>query len=133
MKKLTLKKLRSLTLSKKCAKSNCYNELDLIIVYDKEEPKSFEKIKFIYTGDATIYKKKKSKKKPRTMKDYNKGKFVYGWLNDKKYKQNDSELVYINGLLKYENNDYWLESSLQICKNNKIAYNCIDDEIYYEK
>ena len=133
MKKLTLKKLRSLTLSKKCAKSNCYNELDLIIVYDKEEPKSYEKIKFIYTGDATIYKKKKSKKKPRTMKDYNKGKFVYGWLNDKKYKQNDSELVYINGLLKYENNDYWLESSLQICKNNKIAYNCIDDEIYYEK
>ena len=122
MKKLTLKKLRSLTLSKKCAKSNCYNELDLIIVYDKEEPKSYEKIKFIYTGDATIYKKKKSKKKPRTMKDYNKGKFVYGWLNDKKYKQNDSELVYINGLLKYENNDYWLESSLQICKNNKIAY-----------
>ena len=132
MKKLTLKKLRSLTLSKNCAKSNCYNELDLIIVYDKEEPESYEKIKFIYTGDATIYKKKKSKKKPRTMKDYNKGKFVYGWLNDKKYKQNDAELVYINGLLKYENNDYWIDSSLQICKNNKIAYNCIDDEIYYK-
>ncbi len=133
MKKLTLKKLRSLTLSKKCAKSNCYNELDLIIVYDKEDTKSYEKIKFIYTGDATIYKKKKSKKNPRTMKDYNKGKIVYGLLNDKKYKQNDSELVYINGLLKYENNDYWIDSSLQICKNNKIAYNCIDDEIYYEK
>ena len=132
MKKLTLKKLRSLTLSKKCAKSNCYNELDLIIVYDKEDTKSYEKIKFIYTGDATIYKKKKSKKKPRTMKDYNKGKIVYGLLNDKKYKQNDAELVYINGLLKYENNDYWIDSSLQICKNNKIAYNCIADEIYYK-
>ena len=132
MKKLTLKKLRSLTLSKKCAKSNCYNELDLIIVFDKDEPKSYEKIKFIYTGNATIYKKKKSKKNTRTMKDYNKGKIVYGWLNDKKYKQNDAELVYINGLLKYENDDYWLESSLQICKNNKIAYNCIDNEIYYK-
>ena len=82
MKKLTLKKLRTLALSKKCAKSNCYNELDLIIVPDKEDTKSYEKIKFIDTGEATIYKKKKSKKNPRTMKDYNKGKIVYGWLND---------------------------------------------------
>jgi hypothetical protein len=131
MKKLTLTKLRTLALSK-CAKSDCYNELDLIIVPDKEEPKSYEKIKFIYTGNATLYKKKKSKKNPRTMKDYNKGKFVYRWLNDKKNKQNDAELVYINGLLNYENSDYWHDSSLQLCKNNKIAYNCIDDEIYYK-
>ena len=43
MKKLTLKKLRFLALSKKCAKSNCYNELDLIIVPDKEDTKSYEK------------------------------------------------------------------------------------------
>ena len=128
MKKLTHKKLKSLTFSKKCANSNCYNEIDLFIVYDIEE-KSYEKIKFIYTGEATIYKKKKSIKKPRTMKDYNKGKIVYGWLNDKK---NNGELVYINGLLKYENSDYWHDSSLQLCKNNKIAYNCIDDEIYYK-
>jgi hypothetical protein len=47
MKKLTLTKLRTLALSK-CAKSDCYNELDLIIVSDKEDTKSYEKIKFIY-------------------------------------------------------------------------------------
>ena len=40
MKKLTLKKLRLFALSKKCAKSNCYNELDLIIVPDKEDTRS---------------------------------------------------------------------------------------------
>ena len=63
------------------------------------------------------------------MKDYNKGKIVYGWLNDKK---NNDNLFYTNDLLKYENDDYWSDSSLQICKNNKIAYNCIDNEIYYK-
>ena len=51
----------------------------------------------------------------------------------KKIKKNNGELVYINGLLKYKNDDYWIDSSLQICKNNKIAYNCIDNEIYYNE
>tara|TARA_B110001469_G_scaffold124996_1_gene139649 strand:+ start:17135 stop:17368 length:234 start_codon:yes stop_codon:yes gene_type:complete len=77
MKKLTLKKLRTIALSKKCAKSNCYNELDLIIVPDKEDTKSYEKLN-LYIQEKQQFIKKRNLKNPRTMKDYNKGKIVYG-------------------------------------------------------
>jgi hypothetical protein len=83
--------------------------------------KDREKFKFIYSGYAILYRKKKLKNYKNTWDDYSDGEIVNQWLENKH-----------KGLIKYRGDKVWSLSSLELCDNNLIAY-CLDGVMVYQE
>ena len=136
LKQVTEARLRKLVL-KSIKKDFFINEVDLVITDNPKDKKSYnEKIKFMYTGSAKIYRRKKNLKKyTNTWEDYNDAEIVYKWLEDKPT-QEKGDIVYVQGLIKFKNDSLfkngWKVSFLQICDNKEIAFKCNDGLMIYE-
>lgn len=135
LKKITLTRLRKLIFDCKSSTNDCLfiKEIDLIISDDPKNKKiKHEKIKFIYTGITRIYRKKKNiKKLTHSWNDYKAPIIVEKWLENKKNKQENNDLIYIQGLIKYKGDKSYTRSSLQVCDNNEISLNCVDGSMVY--
>ena len=134
LKKVSLAKLRKLVFNCKSSTNNCpsINEVELFIVEENNKKIKPEKIKFIYSGVTKIYRKKKNVKKTNiSPDDYEPPILQEKWLEDKKNKQENNDLVYILGLIKYKGDKSYDRSSLQVCDNNYISINCLEGSMIY--
>mgnify|MGYP003684426423 FL=1 len=137
LKQLTLGRLRKLVFSCENSSKQCsphINELNLVITDDPTDKKTYEHIKFLYSGYTHIYKHKQLKKYTHTMKDYKDVEIDTNWLENRTNQQKKGDIIYIHGLFKGDGifDKDWQLSFLQVCDNNQIAWKCISGLMVYE-
>ena len=110
-KRITLHQLRKLAIKKK---NNIIQltELEFIIAQERNEGTRY---KFIFDGTALVN-----------------GKYVSDFLLSKK-SQEKGEIIFLNGVSKSEENDYWEPETVQVCDGNILAWDCLDGIFLYER
>tara|TARA_Y100000287_G_C14067353_1_gene279010 strand:- start:260 stop:628 length:369 start_codon:yes stop_codon:yes gene_type:complete len=87
-------------------------ELEIIVAQEKDEG---TKYKLILDGSALVN-----------------GQYISDYLLTGK-KQNKGEMVFLNGVSKSEDNDYWEPNGVQVCDGNIISFDCMDGLMVYSK
>ena len=110
-KPITLEQLRKKAIKKNRAQLIELHELEYIVAQEKDMG---EKYTFIFDGSAMVD-----------------GKYISDFLLSGK-KQQKGQMVYLNGVSKGQNDNYWSPGTVQVCDGNTIAWRCIGGTMIYK-
>ena len=145
MKKLTITKFKKLAVSDiywniKYYNKTQFNILDLIISDDIKDKRTYRKLKFLPTRNVQYYKLKENIPKKKYYEFDDKYYRDWGIINDfykNKYKINKHDIIFIYGMISFDNGKNWIDGNLEVCGKKYVSYKCIDGsdglDIYYNE
>ena len=107
---ITLKQLRKKAIKKNRAQLIELHELEYIVAQEKNMGKKYT---FIFDGSAMVD-----------------GKYISDFLLSGKTQQK-GQLVYLNGVSKGKNDNFWSSGTVQVCDGNTIAWRCMGGTMIY--
>jgi len=109
-KPVTLQQLRKKAIKKNRAQLIELHELEYIVAQEKNMGKKYT---FIFDGSAMVD-----------------GKYISDFLLSGKTQQK-GQLVYLNGVSKGKNDNFWSSGTVQVCDGNTIAWRCMGGTMIY--